>query len=161
MVATGTPTRKRAKSPPITQGASVRAEATIVHPATFRRQPRGIAIVTLAQAGGPASDGGDSGTGSHAQLAAFKAEVLNAFVAQLGIRSAIEFGCGDGSQLALASRISYVGDLGWELYVPMEQGLRLWETLWEARGQIRTKLQTPSARTRTPSTGHVHRQPVT
>ena len=37
-----------------------------------------------------------------------------------------------GSQLALASRISYVGDLGWELYVPMEQGLRLWETLWEA-----------------------------
>ena len=27
-----------------------------------------------------------------------------------------------GSQLALASRISYVGDLGWELYVPMEQG---------------------------------------
>ena len=37
-----------------------------------------------------------------------------------------------GSQLVLASRISYVGDLGWELYVPMEQGLRLWETLWEA-----------------------------
>jgi glycine cleavage system aminomethyltransferase T/glycine/D-amino acid oxidase-like deaminating enzyme len=37
-----------------------------------------------------------------------------------------------GSQLVLASRISYVGDLGWELYVPMEQGRRLWETLWEA-----------------------------
>jgi glycine cleavage system aminomethyltransferase T len=37
-----------------------------------------------------------------------------------------------GSQLVLASRISYVGDLGWELYAPMEQGLRLWETLWEA-----------------------------
>jgi glycine cleavage system aminomethyltransferase T len=32
----------------------------------------------------------------------------------------------------LASRISYVGDLGWELYVPMEQGLRLWDALWEA-----------------------------
>ena len=32
----------------------------------------------------------------------------------------------------LASRISYVGDLGWELYVPMEQGLLLWDTLWEA-----------------------------
>ena len=40
-----------------------------------------------------------------------------------------------GSQLVLASRISYVGDLGWELYVPMEQGLRLWETLWEAGQQ--------------------------
>ena len=26
----------------------------------------------------------------------------------------------------------YVGDLGWELYVPMEQGRRLWEELWEA-----------------------------
>ena len=37
-----------------------------------------------------------------------------------------------GSQLVLASRISYVGDLGWELYVPMEQGARLWDTLWEA-----------------------------
>ena len=34
-----------------------------------------------------------------------------------------------GSQLVLASRISYVGDLGWELYVPMEQGARLWDTL--------------------------------
>ena len=32
----------------------------------------------------------------------------------------------------LASRISYVGELGWELYVPMEQGARLWDTLWEA-----------------------------
>jgi glycine cleavage system aminomethyltransferase T len=39
-----------------------------------------------------------------------------------------------GSQLALASRISYVGDLGWELYVPIEQGARLWDTLWEAGG---------------------------
>ena len=33
---------------------------------------------------------------------------------------------------SLASRISYVGELGWELYVPMEQGARLWDTLWEA-----------------------------
>ena len=32
----------------------------------------------------------------------------------------------------LASRISYVGDLGWELYVPIEQGLKLWDVLWEA-----------------------------
>jgi glycine cleavage system aminomethyltransferase T/glycine/D-amino acid oxidase-like deaminating enzyme len=35
----------------------------------------------------------------------------------------------------LASRISYVGELGWELYVPMEQGARLWDALWEAGGQ--------------------------
>ncbi len=32
----------------------------------------------------------------------------------------------------LASRISYVGDLGWELYVPIEQGARLWDILIEA-----------------------------
>jgi glycine cleavage system aminomethyltransferase T/glycine/D-amino acid oxidase-like deaminating enzyme len=32
----------------------------------------------------------------------------------------------------LASRISYVGDLGWELYVPIETGARLWDALWEA-----------------------------
>jgi glycine cleavage system aminomethyltransferase T/glycine/D-amino acid oxidase-like deaminating enzyme len=32
----------------------------------------------------------------------------------------------------LTSRISYVGDLGWELYVPMEQGARLWEIVAEA-----------------------------
>ena len=32
----------------------------------------------------------------------------------------------------LASRISYVGELGWELYAPIEQGARLWDTLYEA-----------------------------
>jgi len=37
-----------------------------------------------------------------------------------------------GAVRVLASRISYVGDLGWELYVPMEQGLLLWDSLWEA-----------------------------
>ena len=31
----------------------------------------------------------------------------------------------------LTSRISYVGDLGWELYVPIEQGARLWDAVWE------------------------------
>ena len=32
----------------------------------------------------------------------------------------------------LASRISYVGDLGWELYIPIEQGEALWDRVWEA-----------------------------
>jgi heterotetrameric sarcosine oxidase gamma subunit len=32
----------------------------------------------------------------------------------------------------LASRISYVGELGWELYLPMEQGAVLWDALWQA-----------------------------
>ena len=33
---------------------------------------------------------------------------------------------------ALALRLSYVGELGWEIYAPAEQGLRLWDVLWEA-----------------------------
>ncbi len=37
----------------------------------------------------------------------------------------------DGMEV-LASRISYVGDLGWELYVPFEEGARLWDAVWEA-----------------------------
>ncbi len=37
-----------------------------------------------------------------------------------------------GPVRALASRISYVGELGWEIYVPMEQGLALWDALWAA-----------------------------
>jgi len=37
-----------------------------------------------------------------------------------------------GGMTVLASRISYVGELGWELYAPMEQGARLWDTLWQA-----------------------------
>jgi len=37
-----------------------------------------------------------------------------------------------GGLSVLASRISYVGELGWELYAPMEEGARLWDTLYEA-----------------------------
>jgi glycine cleavage system aminomethyltransferase T/glycine/D-amino acid oxidase-like deaminating enzyme len=31
----------------------------------------------------------------------------------------------------LALRVTYVGELGWELYCPMEFGLRLWDTIWD------------------------------
>ena len=37
-----------------------------------------------------------------------------------------------GEVPALALRISYVGELGWEIYAPTELGLHLWDTLWEA-----------------------------
>jgi 4-methylaminobutanoate oxidase (formaldehyde-forming) len=30
----------------------------------------------------------------------------------------------------LALRVTYVGELGWELYCPVEFGLRLWDTIW-------------------------------
>lgn len=53
--------------------------------------------------------GGNSGAGSYAQLAEFKAEVLNRLVAQHHIRSVIEFGCGDGNQLSLAHYPTYLG----------------------------------------------------
>lgn len=32
----------------------------------------------------------------------------------------------------LAVRVTYVGELGWELYCPAEFGVRLWDTVWEA-----------------------------
>ena len=37
-----------------------------------------------------------------------------------------------GSVPCLACRVTYVGELGWELYCPSEFGLRLWDTLLEA-----------------------------
>jgi 4-methylaminobutanoate oxidase (formaldehyde-forming) len=37
-----------------------------------------------------------------------------------------------GDVPVLALRVTYVGELGWEFYCPMEYGLRLWDTLWEA-----------------------------
>jgi 4-methylaminobutanoate oxidase (formaldehyde-forming) len=37
-----------------------------------------------------------------------------------------------GDVPCIVSRVTYVGELGWEFYCPMEYGLRLWDTLWEA-----------------------------
>jgi glycine cleavage system aminomethyltransferase T len=37
-----------------------------------------------------------------------------------------------GSVPAIASRISYIGELGWEIYTTMDLGRSLWDTLWEA-----------------------------
>lgn len=53
--------------------------------------------------------GGHSGVGSQGAFALFKAEVLNQFVARHHIESVIEFGCGDGQQLALADYHDYTG----------------------------------------------------
>jgi hypothetical protein len=53
--------------------------------------------------------GGTSGAGSYGRLAHFKAEVLNEFVSRNAVQSVIEFGCGDGAQLSLASYPRYVG----------------------------------------------------
>jgi len=53
--------------------------------------------------------GGKSGTGSLGKLARFKAELVNSFVAERGITSVIEFGCGDGHQLGMMRLPRYVG----------------------------------------------------
>jgi glycine cleavage system aminomethyltransferase T/glycine/D-amino acid oxidase-like deaminating enzyme len=37
-----------------------------------------------------------------------------------------------GSVPVMALRVTYVGELGWELYCPSEFGLRLWDTIWES-----------------------------
>jgi glycine cleavage system aminomethyltransferase T/glycine/D-amino acid oxidase-like deaminating enzyme len=44
----------------------------------------------------------------------------------------IEVGTGSATIPVLASRISYVGELGWELYVDFAQAADLWETLLSA-----------------------------
>ncbi len=37
-----------------------------------------------------------------------------------------------GTARVYAMRISYVGELGWELHIPMDQSLPVWDALWEA-----------------------------
>lgn len=53
--------------------------------------------------------GGHSGAGSYAELAQFKATVINDFVKKHDVRSVIEFGCGDGNQLTLSDYPRYHG----------------------------------------------------
>lgn len=53
--------------------------------------------------------GGTSGPGSYGELARWKAETLNTLVAREGVESVVEFGCGDGAQLALADYPRYLG----------------------------------------------------
>ncbi len=55
------------------------------------------------------SSGANSGAGSYGLLAEFKADVLNAFVTEHDVQTVIEFGCGDGNQLRLATYNSYLG----------------------------------------------------
>jgi glycine cleavage system aminomethyltransferase T len=40
--------------------------------------------------------------------------------------------CYVGTVPVTAMRLSYVGELGWELYTSADNGLKLWDTLWDA-----------------------------
>ena len=53
--------------------------------------------------------GGNSGEGSRGVNAEYKAEVLNRFIKSNSIESVIEFGCGDGYQLAMFDVAHYTG----------------------------------------------------
>jgi len=53
--------------------------------------------------------GGNSGAGSYGRLALFKADIINNFVSDNGIRTVIEFGSGDGAQLEHANYQNYTG----------------------------------------------------
>lgn len=53
--------------------------------------------------------GGTSGPGSYGEYATFKAQFLNQLVAVNQITEVVEFGCGDGNQLALARYPHYLG----------------------------------------------------
>lgn len=53
--------------------------------------------------------GGTSGLGSRGHLGAFKADTLNALAAREGIRSVVDWGCGDGEQAARFRFPRYLG----------------------------------------------------
>jgi len=53
--------------------------------------------------------GGHSGAGSRGRLARYKARFLNTLIRDNDVASAIEFGCGDGDQLAMLDVADYVG----------------------------------------------------
>lgn len=53
--------------------------------------------------------GGNSGAGSYARFAEFKAEVINKFVKDNAVDSVIEFGSGDGNQLKYFQFKNYTG----------------------------------------------------
>jgi len=55
------------------------------------------------------AEGGNSGSGSEGENAVWKATFINDFVASHDVRDVIEFGCGDGRQLALANYPQYTG----------------------------------------------------
>lgn len=53
--------------------------------------------------------GGTSGAGSYGRQAEWKAEIVNDWVAELGVTSVVDLGCGDGNQLSLAKYPRYLG----------------------------------------------------
>ena len=55
------------------------------------------------------SKGGNSGKGSHGNIARKKAKIINDLIGRYNIKSIIDFGCGDGYQLRLIDIQDYIG----------------------------------------------------
>jgi len=53
--------------------------------------------------------GGTSGAGSYGHLAAFKASVINSFVADNDVTDVLDLGCGDGNLLSMLDLPAYIG----------------------------------------------------
>lgn len=82
-------------------------------------------------------------TGQYAVLALMgpRARELLARVSRADLSHA-GFGFGTSREIDLgyatvrATRLTYVGELGWELYVPVEQAVSVYETLWQAGADL-------------------------
>ncbi|MEO8775382.1 MAG: glycine cleavage T C-terminal barrel domain-containing protein, partial [Candidatus Nanopelagicales bacterium] len=63
-------------------------------------------------------------------------DILSSLTSTDVSHDAFKFGTFQELELAglpvMASRISYVGELGWEIYAPMSIGSKLWDAVWEA-----------------------------
>jgi SAM-dependent methyltransferase len=55
------------------------------------------------------ASGGNSGPGSYNRSARYKAAILNEFIKDQNLKTILEWGCGDGNQLRLATYPHYVG----------------------------------------------------
>ena len=68
------------------------------------------------------------GPRSRALLAALGGEALDSEFFPFGQARELEIGC----TVARAHRVSYVGELGWELYLPTDQARHVFQVLWAA-----------------------------
>ncbi|MBL9060661.1 MAG: FAD-dependent oxidoreductase, partial [Mangrovicoccus sp.] len=106
----------------------------VVPAATLRRdlawldRHRGDAAVTITDMTAAEAVIAVMGPGARALLAAVSPDDLSDAAHPFATAREIELGLG----LARAHRISYVGELGWELYVSTDQAAHLFETIAEA-----------------------------
>jgi sarcosine dehydrogenase len=98
----------------------------------IRRQTPAGARVTLTDVTGAHAVLGLMGPSSRELLA----RVTDADLANAAFPFATSREIAVGRAVARASRITYVGELGWELYVPVEQAAGVYDDLWQAGADL-------------------------